>query len=373
MDALFIIPTLISPNIENTKFIPAIAKVVERNTLLANSGAIKLAVLNKYTGFTKTVRSETTTTKTKYDKENKLQGYEVTSSTDPVFDPTAAVVNATQKTIENLPKRSVSSRDEETLKTNVNTSQVDTIEHPKGISFFHMVGLEPTYMTIPIGMKSSMLGGDSVRTITIGIKSVPYTITNVDNIINLMKDIKSMSVIKRFFFSKWNSIKGKIPFTKWNKLFRGEKTGGSNDIIFSPNSQYLGNPKKLLKMMSVRDSTAWSTMTVLSNTDFESEDLKNTLRDYKLLVKGGWGDLVVLNEDTEKIHFCTQRMKACYTLPFAYLKNAMNLTNILDYDDISRSSKPWSVSTIRRALTDSKDFDIETTDTQERILEIIGG
>ena len=47
MDAMFIIPALVSPNV-NERLVPALAKTIERNTILSYYGSIRMALLHKY-------------------------------------------------------------------------------------------------------------------------------------------------------------------------------------------------------------------------------------------------------------------------------------------------------------------------------------
>ena len=57
MDALFVIPALVSPLIDQ-KLVPALAKSVERNTILDNHSAIKIAIYKKYSNKTVTKEQE---------------------------------------------------------------------------------------------------------------------------------------------------------------------------------------------------------------------------------------------------------------------------------------------------------------------------
>ncbi len=104
--------------------------------------------------------------------------------------------------------------------------------------------------------------------------------------------------------------------------------------------------------MSVRSNSAWSTMIVLSNMDFEEADMRETLSTYKELAKSGMGDMVIVNGANESAYFCTTKMGACYNLPFAYMRNIMNLDNVLEYSEVARWSKPFSMAPLRKALSD---------------------
>ena len=123
--------------------------------------------------------------------------------------------------------------------------------------------------------------------------------------------------------------------------------------------------------MNARQGTAWSTVVCLSTFDFDDEDLKESLTNYRWLVQAGWADILIVNEPKESVHFCTAKMNACYELPFAYMKQVMNLSNILDYSEIQRWNKPFHVTGVGRALSDG------TTEVPDdvtgRLLEIING
>ena len=47
MDALFIVPCMVSPNV-NENIVPALTKMIERNILLNNSSLFRDAALKKY-------------------------------------------------------------------------------------------------------------------------------------------------------------------------------------------------------------------------------------------------------------------------------------------------------------------------------------
>ena len=54
--------------------------------------------------------------------------------------------------------------------------------------------------------------------------------------------------------------------------------------------------------------------------------------------------MVIVNEPKESIHFCTQKLNACYELPLDYLKQIMNISNVIDYGDVSKwTVKPFNI------------------------------
>jgi len=375
MDALFIVPTMVSHSV-NDRIVPALAKLVERNILLTYAGPLRLALLKKFSGIFTTIRKEDVKReiekylkeygypKTKDEKDRELKRLEEGKrDTDDAIDfakQTADTYGADSG--------------DNTSGWKHSTSGIEDVELPKGITFYSMISLEPTYLTIPIKAKKvPFLGREAERVITIGIKCVPYQMKDVNNVMSTMNYVKSLSIMKKYFFSKWNSIKSKIPLTDPREIRKGAKTGSAVDILFSPNSQYLANPNKLSKMMNIRKEAAWSTLVILSSTDFKDKELSDTIFNYRKLTKGGWGDMLVVNESSETIYYCSSRLNACQTIPFVYLRQIMNLQNILDYNEISKWNKPFKYVSVGKALMDST---IETpaeviNETKSKILKII--
>lgn len=350
MEALFIIPAMVSPNV-NPRLVPALSKMIERNIIITNSAVFRTAALRKYSGFFKTARSESTTTykdALQYITEAKGGG----GDKKPVAtlkDINKAIGGAYGAYERILPKP------REELPKGPILTEPEKIEVPHGIQFFTTISLEPTALTIPISIKSGLFGGQGERVITIGVKCLPYAIKGVDNIISMMKYVKSMSVLQRYFFAKWNTIKSKIPYTIQSEVRKGLRTeeGLGTDIVFAPNSTQLSKPNVIRKLMSVRKAAYWSTLAILSTFDFKDSDLKEMLKSYRDLVAGGWGDVVVVNDAKESVHFCTTKLSACFEWPMAYIKQILNLSNVLDYSEVSRWSKPFSVTSISSVLRDN--------------------
>jgi len=351
MEALFVVPTMVSPNV-NPRLVPALAKMVERNILLINSATFRAAVLKKYSGLFKTARSESMnivseagpkpsvpiTTKEKRQAAGDLYKIATGMVTKPDEDPTA---------------RST-------------FTEPEKIEIPKGIQFFTTIGLEPTILEIPISIKATILGGTGTRVIRIGVKCVPYTVKGVGDIISMMKDLRNKKFVKRSFLSKMGLIKRKILSTSSLKQ-------DPTDILLAPTGEELADPRFVKNMMSTGKSSVWSVLTMLSTYDFKEGDLRSSLSDYKELVKRGWGDMIVVNEPNESVHFCMMKINACYEIGFSYLKQLLNLSNVLDYSEVSRWSRPLHISTVGKALRDSVEMDDTIDELHARILEIING
>jgi hypothetical protein len=385
MDALFVVPTLVSPYV-NEKLVPALAKMVERNILLTYYSSFRLAVMRKYKGFFKSALSDSCIS----DIERIIsegpytdlmkQAQAKAERTERVYNAIGKVVNKTTGRVkgEEISKKIDISKIDDS---------VDKLERPSNIGFYNVVSLEPTYLTIPITTKAGIAlnwddektGGRSERMVYIGIKCVPYYLDGVTNIVNMMRDLSQRQKVESLFKSKWNSIKKSIPGTEpWKKMKDYQKHGEIDqkrkelDIIFSPNSEDLGNPNFLKGLLSSSKRAYWSTLTVLSTEDFKNEkDMKSILSTYKNLVSNDWGDMIIDSYANEQIYFCMQKIGACYQMSYSSLKQIMKMGDILDYTEI-KGRTPFGVRgvvPVRRALMDSVNYDPENI--QNRILEII--
>ncbi|MCK5018458.1 MAG: hypothetical protein KAS32_15470 [Candidatus Peribacteraceae bacterium] len=368
MNALFVVPAMISPNV-NPRIVPALAKVIERNIIISNFASFRAAAMKKYAKPWKSATSEDV----EVAGDNLMEGPK-THTTDTLGGSSTskgglskdqwgkaqdAIIGAFGKP----------SKDELRQPT---TSGVEDIELPRGITFFNTFGLEPTYLTFRMDLKSTVIMplSSGPVDIMVGVKVIPYAVKGVNNVLGMMKQIRSMSTMQRFWFSKWNSIKGKIPFTPQRAVRTGERKGEATDIIFAPNSVELSNAKTLSKMMSTRKASNWATLAVLSTYDFSDKELRETIQDYKKLVKGGWGDMVIVNESSETVHFCTQKLNACYELPFAYLKQVMNLSNIMDYAEVSKWTRgPFHVTSVGRAFKEGGGEEISSSEEVKSLIE----
>lgn len=362
MEAIFIVPAMVSPNV-NPRLVPAISKLIERNIIMMNSSVFRAAALQKYSGFFKTARSESVEDVADLELLNEKSKEQEQS--DTMATAIGSAYGAYEKTL-------TKSAEKDSKSTFVEPTK---IEVPSDIQFFSTISLEPTALKIPVIIKSGLFGGESSRVITIGVKCTPYTVTGVDSLISMMHYIKSLTMLKRYFFRQWNNIKGKIPFTAERAVRTGSRSaeGAGTDVVFSPNSSELSKSSTVKKLMSANTATYWSTLSVLSTVDFQENDLKTMLASYRDLVKGGWGDMVVVNDARESIHFCTAKMMACYEWPMAYLKQILNLTNVLDYSEISRWTKPFSVGPIANILRDGYSEITPSEEVNSKMLTILRG
>lgn len=364
MDALFIIPALISPNV-NDKIVPAIAKMVERNTLLMYSSQIRSAALRRYANIFKTATSESILA----DIDKLITINESQKSNPPGWNAYFGgdtrnrqaqqpgfmdAINASvsgemkkqdwSKSISNVVGSGATSGEGDGKAGLSQMVDKTHIEVPKGIHFYNSVSLEPTYLEIPVEMKVDVLGigGRSDRIIRIGMKCIPYKLEGVEDIKNAIEESKVRHIIQGYFSRQFERIAKKYLPSRW-AVFSGKSSTGDHikDMIMGPSSEDLADPGTLKQLMDPRHSSKWSTLTVFSTYDFEDTELKDNLMRYRDMVKGGWGDMVVINEPRESIHFCTQKMLACYEMQFSYLKQVMNLDNVLDYREISRWTKPF--------------------------------
>ena len=359
---MFIIPAMVSPNV-NEKIVPALAKTIERNVILTYYGSIRQALLQKYGGlFTTSMREGALKEEAFILSERKDES--ISSMSSATSAGVKAGIDFAGKAIGD---EGTGMKGSAITSSRTDSGSIDQVEYPKGLTFFNTISLEPTYLTIMLQQKTRIVSASRTeKMMLVGFKCVPYIMDGTDNILALAKDMRGRSMIERWFLKKWNSIQTKIPLTLPRRIRQGARGGQTakvlekgmrkydlkKDIVYAPTSDIISNPNKLKKIMSVRSATNWSTLTIFSNMDFEEADMKQTLLSYKDLVKAGWGDLVIINEAKEAAYFCTTKMGACYNMPFAYMRNIMNLENVLDYSEVSKWSKPFSMAPIRKALTD---------------------
>ena len=348
MDALFVIPTLISSNVPE-RLVPGISKMVERNMLLTFSSQIRSAALRRYANIFATSTSESASgdVNVLFDMLTEKEDVgEKLGFSNPVkfnVDPLAGASSKESK-----------DRGREKIK--------DTeVELPTGLHFYNQIGLEPTYIEIPVEMKNSVWGstGKSERLIRVGLKSIPYQIEGIDNLKNALFNPRTEKYAKSGFARKWKTLKRKVSPTR-KRIYRGDDSTGDQvrDILLGPSSDELANPRLLAKMMKTRSASRWSSVVVLTTYDLSEDELRDTLKSYALLVRKGWGDIVIVNEDKESISFCMQKMMACQDIPYTYLRQVLRMDTVLDYKEISRYTRPFRTVSIRSALRDSVGIEI---------------
>ena len=374
MDALFIIPALVSPNV-SPKLVPALAKSIERNTIISYYASIRTAVLRKYGGRLKTAMSESDNI-----SSDDISLLEMPSPKKKSDKPIKILGDVQSMSKELGLTADTGGREFKTLDKKATLADKASVEYPSGITFYNTIGLEPTYLQIPISVKTLLVGSNvTEKIIVVGFKCVPYEMTGVKDVITLANDMRGRNEIKKLWNKKSKGFLSKLKF----RFPRRKKSSGISekewaanlskfdprrDIIFSPNSEDLANPATLKKLLSPRKSSKWSTLTIFSTYDFGKDNLKQTLMDYKSLSKAGWGDMIVVNDAQESAYFCTSKMAACYNLPFSYMRNVMNLDDVLDYSEVSKWGKPFSMTSIRRAIQEGDDMN--GYDSTELIHEI---
>lgn len=344
MEAIFIIPTLVSNNIEDN-IVALLCKLAERNIIFSNASTLKVAAMRKYSGTFKTYASENidfshlSADFSSFAFKSKHNLSE--SSTIGAAISTGAVAYDKIKT----------GRDkaDEIRKTGGDYgvddggdpsvfSKPDQIEVPKGIAMYNNINLEPTFIQIKIDLPTSPFrSGRSSKVIRIGMKCVPFKINNVDDIIGLMEKYKSDIIPRQGAIrSAINRIKGRVlraAARQYEPTFSGVE-----DIINAPSVSELSDAGTVSKMLGSKEPSYWSPLVILSSFDFTSKGSgpQDLIPKYRSMVRNGWGDTVIVNEQRGSISMCTRKMMSCTELPFHYLKTSMNIDPLMDYLDVVR-------------------------------------
>lgn len=411
MDALFIIPTLVSSRVKD-EMVPALSKLVERNIMVTNATTFKIAAIKRYTGLLKTVTSESTELyeagklskeereqfehnkeiiaaqeakekvknmgRPKTNKE-KAAEYIKSGNTKGDIDVSKQVYDVITKPITgSKPTMKGGTKDE----TTPFTQAKDVVESPKGVSFFNMVSLEPTYLNIPISMRTALVNSTiSDRMIQIGIKCVPYQLKDVSDILSLMKKSKSENIAMSYIHPIQDRILSKMKLSA-KDMNSGEK-GKTNKLIdfitFGPSLDTLTNPRKLSKLMSTKHSSMWSSLVILASQDIEGMDLDDLILNYRDMSQNGWGDMVIDDAQKGKTYFALRKMGAVQEIPHAYLKQILNLDNVIDFSDISRITRPFGrmvpfshiVKENSIAIHEEEELTIKPSEALQRIKNII--
>lgn len=319
MEVMFLVPSLISPECP-TKLIPALCKLIERNTLLTYSSVLRQAAIQRFLGPYKGLLT---------DSEVVLERMrELVSLVEAPGDDEEEPPKPTPH------KTGGSSKEGEKWSGKPDTQSRDARETPTGISFYATISLEPTYLEIPLEGRPSPDSTEKVsRVVRIGMKCIPFRIDGVDDVLKAMSASATRSYTKTIVTKK---------LARLRKLWSGRATDskGMRDefINVAPTSRELGNPKFVSKLMGTAGPTYWSFLTVFAAHDFQGKDLKETLWRYREMVNGGWGDMIVIDDTKEVINFCTQRTLACYQMNLDYLKELLNLDNVIDSDLFKKAS-----------------------------------
>lgn len=334
---MFLIPTLVSPECPD-KIIPALCKLIERNTLLSYSSILRQGAILRFLGPYKGLLTDSDIL---IDKMKNL----------------VSLVEARDDEEEEEPAkpRSVGggSKEGEKWAGKPETHGPDSRETPRGLFFYDTISLEPTYMEIPLEGRSTPGSSDKVsRVIRIGMKCVPFKLEGVSDLLKLMSHAKNRSYAKTLFIKKSARIR---------KFLRGRMTDpvGMRDefINTTPTSKELNKPAFISKLMGTGGPVYWSFLTIFTSYDFEGKDMRELLWQYRDLVNGGWGDIIVIDDIKQIINFCTQRTLACYQLHMNYLSNILSLDNVIDPDMFKKASSTGSPFSMKRKVPVSKVFE----------------
>ncbi|MFW6002247.1 MAG: hypothetical protein ACOCQD_02820, partial [archaeon] len=331
MEIVFVVPTMVSPQIPK-KLVPAIAKLIERNIIINYAGPLRSAAIKRYSGVFSFPTKEDATGIIANDFASDILNEQKTQ--DPSAGPSGGRSSGKKGSVTGEVRKGIGDfaggrgRELELYRERPPFVSPDQIEVPRGISFYHTIGLEPTYLQVPLETKGHVLGitSGAERIVKIGVKSIPFEIEGAESLLPILRTFKNMDVIQRYFFRKWNNIKKKIRLSKAREIFRGRKSGDLyRDIIFAPSSVELSSPRVLAKIMRQGKPATWSSISVLSSEEFGDRELKDILKDYRSLVESGWGDFIIVNPVKESLFYCSQRTMGCQEISFSYLKQVMNL------------------------------------------------
>ena len=354
MEALFIIPALVSPNVPE-RLVPGLAKLVERNMLLTYSSSIRNAAMRRYANLLTTA-----TTESVVDEFLNEASYSSKTGKDPRGETSSSSFEIDKDLI------SPGSGSSKEIGYTPVTAKPDSVELPRGITFYTNISLEPTMLEIPIEVNRyplGVFGTKSEKIIRIGMKCVPYTFDKVKDIKNAIKNPASKRMARSKFGGFVNRLTPKIR-KKYENVYRGKETTGNllQDVMIGPSSDELANPRILSKLMTPRASSRWSSLVIFTTFDFQDSELKELLKNYQQYVKQGWGDIIVVNEDRESISFCMQKMMACQEVPYTYLRKMLSLDDVLDYKEISRYTKPFRLTSLRTAFRESCGIEVSGED-----------
>ena len=323
MEILFLVPSLISPQCPD-KLVPALCKLIERNTLLSYSSVLRQAAILRFLGPYKGLLQDSSLI------INRME--EMVSLVEALDDDK---IPKTPKPLGSIGGRSTEA-DKWTGKPE--TQKPDSRETPRGISFYSTISLEPTYLEIPLEGRPQPGSTETVsRVVRIGMKCVPYKVDGVEDILSALTIAKNRSYIQTYLSRQKGRLK---------RLITGKATdikGMVNEFLnITPTFRELNNPKFLSKLMGSGIATYWSFLTVFTSHDFKGKNLNEIIWGYREIVNGGWGDIIIVDDERDIINFCTQRNLSCTQLNIDYLRELLNLDNVIDSDLFKRSSQPSS-------------------------------
>ena len=323
MEAMFVIPTLISPECPY-KLVPALCKLIERNTLVTYSSILRQAAILRFAGPNKGLLSDSCS---------------VTDRMSDIISLLEADDPPERPSLPKYPNPSVvggSSSEGDRWTGDTKTRDKDAIETPRGISFYSTISLEPTFLDIPLEGRPSAESTEKVsRVIRIGMKCVPYKLDGVTNLLDAMSMVANRNKIQTLISRKMMYIR-KLLGVKYKDY---EKELIQQSVHRIPLNTQLLNVKFLSKHLGGGSTPYnWSLLTIFTAQDFKDKSLKEILFTYRDLAKGGWGDMVVIDDVKDVISFCTQRTLACTQLHLDYLRDILNLDNVIDSDLFKKTS-----------------------------------
>jgi len=335
MDSLFIIPTLISPEVDD-KIVPSVCKLVERSILLQHASLLRKAAIMRFLGKGKGLNTEST----------------------EILDRLESLVELSEEEKEEDEKTKKNKRqklDKQERKRQYNQSGIaddpskydpkpvygdkEKPEVPKGISFYSAVSLEPTYLEIPlIGRPDAASGDEVTRVLRVGVKSVPYKLDGIRDLKTYLYKVKNRSISSTKFMRKMSRLKKFI--SGWDSDY---KKRPFQFLRLAPTAKELQNVKFLSRSLGTGVVSLWAPTTIFSHYDFRDAELKENLWTYDQLVRGGWGNIVIIDDDSQVVYFCMQDIKACHQLTFTYLKKILDMEDVINVSGtVSRSAKPMS-------------------------------
>jgi hypothetical protein len=239
-------------------------------------------------------------------------------------------------------------------------SGLDDPEGSRDIQMFDTISIEPTVAVFKLGLTTKS-GSEIDRSFKIGLKCVPYEITgDIKNLVGYMDKVVRNKVLYNIIVRKtigvFNKVKKSIIFFKPWRMSKGSSRYGKEpkkEIVYSLHVSDIRKATKLSKKLRGPSSNAiWTSLLVLDANDLQSVDNDTLIfKDFKKLTDLGWGDMMVLDAESEVITSCSLSLLQCTTYPIGYLKKILNIRDIIDFSEINRSSKLFSISPIRSFLT----------------------
>lgn len=260
-------------------------------------------------------------------------------------------------------------------------ARLDSLEQPPEFRFFTQINELPTTVSIGIQGRSSELEpekkedddksdrksglrtiakglpkpkhGTVQRRIIIGAKCAPTIVEDLTNIFDFMEMTRSRwslsGYFQKIFTRTYNSIMSKLPAVY--KRF-------PSVLVNSPTVFEFGDADFLSRKLARGDSSSkpanWGTVTIFSRRDFDENTFEKNINAYGALVKGGWGDMIIVDDDEETVYMCIARDRSAYPIKYGHIKTSFNLEDILDdrdpYKTGTRSFGQVGMTTIKNVI-----------------------